>query len=142
MRRTVVMLALLIGSTPALAQAPAAQVPPELTDPATVDRVAGAMQAISDTFLDLRVGALHAALEGRTPTASDKKLTLRDLGRRENPNFDRDLDRRIANARPVIKQSMKTLAVSLPAVMQELNQAQESIERAVANIPDPTYPAR
>ena len=31
---------------------------------------------------------------------------------------------------------------ALPAMMQGLNQAQQALERAVANMPDPTYPRR
>jgi hypothetical protein len=142
MRKTVVLLALLTSAAPALAQAPAAAVPPELTDPRTADRLADAMQTMSDAVLGLRVGELNAALEGRRASASEQRLTVRDLGRRDDPNFDRDFHQRIANARPMIHQSMKALSDALPAMMQGLEQAQQSIERAIANMPDPTYPRR
>ena len=36
----------------------------------------------------------------------------------------------------------KALVASLPAIMGALGQAQQELERAVANIPDPTYPRR
>jgi hypothetical protein len=138
--RKLILLPLLMSATPAFAQPP--EVPRELTDPATADRITDGIQAVSQALLDLRVGALKAAVEGHSPTASDRRLTVRDLGRRGNPNFDRRLNQQIADAKPMIHQSMQTLNETLPAVMQELDQAQQSIERAIANMPDPTYPRR
>ena len=147
MRTSLVLLPLLMIAAPATAQTPAPaappppiQVPRELTDPATADRLARAMQALSKEFLNLRVGEVQAALEGRQPTAAERRLTLRQLGRREDRNFDRDFERQIANARPMIEQSMRVLAETLPAMMQGLQQAQQALERAAANMPDPTYP--
>ena len=142
MCKTIVLLALLVSAPPALAQAPATAVPPELTGPRTADRVADAMQTMSDALLNLRVGELKAAVEGRKASASEKRLTVRDLSRRDDPNFDRDFQQRIADAKPMIHQSMKALNDALPAMMQGLEQAQQSIERAIANMPDPTYPKR
>ena len=142
MRTTLVLLPLLMCAAPALAQQPPAQLPPELTDPATVDKLADAMQGLSQAMLDLKVGAVKAALEGRKATPAEKKLTVRDLGRRDNPNFDRDVERQVAQARPMMRQSMKALSEALPAMMRGLQQASDAIERAAANMPDPTYPRR
>jgi hypothetical protein len=138
--RKLILLPLLMSATPAFAQAP--EVPRELTDPATADRIAGGIQAMSQALLDLRVGELQAAVEGRRPTVSDRRLTVRDLGRREDPNFDRKLNQQIADAKPMIHQSMKALNDALPSMMQGLEQAREALERAAANMPDPTYPKR
>ena len=100
------------------------------------------MQTMSDALLNLRVGELKAAVEDRKASASEKRLTVRDLSRRDDPNFDRDFQQRIADAKPMIHQSMKALNDALPSMMQGLEQAQQSIERAIANMPDPTYPKR
>jgi hypothetical protein len=88
------------------------------------------------------VGGVQAAIEGRKPTPREKKLTVRDLGRRDDPNFDRDIQRRIADAKPMIEASQKALADALPAVMKSLDEAGKALERAAANMPDPTYPKR
>jgi hypothetical protein len=112
--------------------------PPQLTDPKTAERVNDAMQAISDAFLDLPVGEVQAAVEGRPPTPADKRLTVRHL----DPELDRNLERKIAEARPRIQASMRALATALPQVMQSLHQAREAIQRAAANMPDPNYPKR
>jgi hypothetical protein len=146
-RASFALLPLLICAAPALAQpaaapAQAVQVPPQLTDPATADKLGRAMQSLSKAFLDLKVGEVQAALEGREATAAERKLTVRELERRKDPNFDRDFQRQIAQSKPMMEQSMKALQSALPAMMQGLAQAQQAIERAAANMPDPTYPKR
>lgn len=142
MRKSPFLLPLLICATPALAQTPAQPAPaePPLVDPAVADRVADTMQALSKAFLDLRVGELRAAVEGREPTPVDKKLTIRDLARGGDPNFAADVQRQVAEARPRIERSVKALNDALPGIMDGLEQAQKSLERAAANMPDPSYP--
>ncbi len=135
-----ILLPLLMIATPALAQPPMA--PRELMDPRVTDQVTDAMQAVTQAVLDLHVGEVQAAIDGRRPTASDRRLTVRDLGRRDDPNFDRNIEQGIANTRPVIRQSVRAVNDALPAVLQAVDQAQQAIERAVANLPDPTYPRR
>jgi hypothetical protein len=148
MRSTLALLPLLAFATPALAQAqaapapPAIQLPHELTDPATADKVANVMQALSKAFLDLPVGQVQAAVEGRQPTSAERRMTVRDMARRDDPNFDRKFQRQIAQTGPMMRQSMKALSDALPAMMQGLQQASQAIERAAANMPDPTYPKR
>jgi len=142
MRTAFALLPLLMAAAPVAAaapqQQPQPQVPPQLSDPAMVDRLAGTMQAMSRAFLDLPVGEIEAAVEGRPPTPADRNRTLRS----ENPNLDREVQAQIAQARPMIRQSMKAISDALPAVMKSLHEARESIERAAANMPDPNYPKR
>ena len=151
MRSSLVLLAISLCAAPTLAQpaAPAArvdnqaiQLPPQLTDPAAADRLANAMQSMSQALLDLKVGGLQAALEGREATSADKKLTIRDLARRDDPAFEKKLQQQIAQARPKMEQSIKALNEALPEVTEDLQRAQRSIERAIANMPDPNYPRR
>jgi hypothetical protein len=152
MRNGLILLPLLLAATPALGQAPPAPAPvaPDasqqmqrvLGDPATADRLTGMMQALSKAFLNLPVGEIQAAAEGRKPTAAEKRMTVRDIERRNDPNFDRDFQQRIAQAKPMVQQSMKALSDALPAMMQGLQQAGSALERAAANMPDPTYPKR
>src|SRR6185503_11221913 len=68
MRISLILLPLSLCAAPALAQpVPPAimQLPPELTDPATADRLTDAMQSLSQALLDMRVGNIKAAIEGR-----------------------------------------------------------------------------
>jgi len=142
MRTAFALLPLLMAAAPVAAaapqQQPQPQVPPQLSDPAMVDRLSGTMQAMSRAFLDLPVGEIEAAVEGRPPTPADRNRTLRS----ENPNLDREVQAQVAQARPMIRQSMKAISDALPAVMKSLHEARGSIERAAANMPDPNYPKR
>lgn len=141
MRTSLVLLPLSLCAAPALAQAappPAVQLPPELADPATVDRVTDAMQALSQAFLQLPVGNVQAALEGRPATAADRRRTV---GTETGLN-PRELQQRIADAKPKIEQSVRAVNQALPEITRNLVEAQRSIERALSNMPDPNYPRR
>jgi hypothetical protein len=146
MRTALVLLPFAACSVPALAQSlppavpaqpPVLQVPPE-----TVDRFADSIQSLSQALLDMKVGGVQAALEGRKATRSERNLTVRDLGRRNDPNFDRNIEQQIASARPKLEQSVRALNEALPQIAQDLQNAQRSIERAISNLPDPNYPRR
>ena len=150
MRTKLIILPVLACAAPAWSQAPAAAapatpaitVPPQLTDPATVAKLGNAMQALSKALLDMRVGEVKAAVEGRRATASEKRMTVRDLGRKDDPNFERNLQQQVAQAGPMLQKSMQALTQALPSMMQGLEQASKAVGRAAANMPDPTYPRR
>ena len=140
MYKALALLPLLIAA-PAVAQQrpqPTAEVQRALSDPAMADKLANVMQALSQAFLDLPVGQVEAAVEGRPPTPADRARTIRS----ENPNIDRELQADIAQSRPMMRQSMKAMAEALPGMMKGFKDAQKSFERALSNMPDPTYPKR
>lgn len=151
MRPSLVLLPLSLCATPVLAQSAehataagpdVAQLPPELADPATADRLANSVQAFSKALLDMKIGGVQAALEGRKATPAEKNVTVRDLARRDDPDLDRHLQQKIAEARPLIEQSIRAMNEALPAIQGSLVEAQKSLERAIANMPDPNYPRR
>jgi len=144
MRKSLIILPLLWCASPALAQDPSAEikVPRELTDPATADKLAKTMDGLTNALLDLKVGEIQAAVEGRKPTPAERKLTVREIERRKDPNFERNVRRQVAEAGPKIAQGMQALSDALPAVMKALDDASRAIDRAAANMPDPTYPKR
>ena len=141
MRTQQLILPLLLSASPAFAQR-APQLPPELTDPATAQRLAGGMQAVSNAFLNIRIGEMHAALEGRPATPAERNMTVRDMARRDDPDFDRHMQENMARIGPTMQRSMQALNQALPVVVRDLKDARKSLERAVANLPDPTYPRR
>jgi len=118
------------------------QIPPELTDPRTAERIGAMSEALSKALLDLPVGEIQAAAEGRPATPADRKRTVRDIERARDPNFDRDIQRQIAEVGPQVQASMQAFARSLPAITQALSNAADEIERAAANMPRPDYPRR
>ncbi len=143
MRKSLILLPLLACASPALAQAapparPPLQVPPQLSDPAIADRLGNAMQAMSKAFLDLPVGGIQAALEGRPATPAERRRTIRDVARRDGV----DVQRQIAEARPMVERSVRAMQQALPQVLDDLSRASEALDRAAANLPDPTYPKR
>src|SRR5687768_17581437 len=81
MRAIFFVLQLALFATPAMAEAPApakaVQLPPELTDMKWADRLSDAMAAMSKVFLDMPVGEVEAAIEGRQATIADKQRTVR-----------------------------------------------------------------
>ena len=141
MRVALIVLPLLLAATPAAAQR-APQLPPELTDPATAQRLTGAMQALSHAFLDLRIGEVHAALEGRPVSPQERNMTVGDIARRDDPDFDRHLQQNLATVGPQMQRSMQALNRALPEIARSVHEARKSLERAIANMPDPTYPRR
>ena len=72
------------------------QLPRELTDPAAQMRLAARVQSISSALLNVRVGDLAAAIEGREPTSVERNVTVGDLVRQKDPNFDRDVAQGVA----------------------------------------------
>jgi hypothetical protein len=97
---------------------------------------------MSDAVLDLHVGTLKAAIDGRDPTPAERRMTVRDLARKQDSNFDRDMDRKVAAAGPELMRTIAAVNRAMPAVRQAIDEAQASIDRVAANLPDPTYPRR
>lgn len=146
MRVAYLAIPLLLAGTPGIAQSapqrPPFQIPPELSDPRVADRIGQMTHALGNALLNLPVGELEAAAQGRQPTPADRRRTVRDSAREHDPDFERNFQQQIANARPMMESSMKALSTALPAMMQSLQQAGEALERATANMPSPNYPKR
>ena len=141
MRKILIVLPILLCSSPALAQ-PAPQLPPELTDPATVHQLIGSLDQLSRALMNVRIGEARAALEGRDATPRERNMTVGDYARRNDPNFDRNLHQQIASVEPQVQRGVQSVNRALPSLMQALDDAERAIDRAVANMPDPTYPRR
>jgi hypothetical protein len=142
MRATMLLLPLLAAAAPVSAQMAPAVPQPTVIPPAAADKVADALDAVTDVLLDMKVGKLKAAVEGRPATPAERQMTVRDLAGAKDPNFERNLHRKIAEARPVVRQGIASVDEAVPEVMQGLQQASRAIERATANMPDPNYPRR
>lgn len=144
MRKALIILPALLTASPAFAQEapPGFQLPRELTDPEAQMRLAMKLQQMSNALLNVRVGEMRAAIEGREASPRERNETVGDIVRRKDPNFDRDVAREVATVGPKIQHSMQALSRTLPRVMQDVADAQRSIDRAVSNLPDPTYPQR
>ncbi len=148
MRTSLMIISLAMMASPALAQgqpAPAPRaavtgapvtIPPQLTDPRFTDRLVDMMQVLTKSFLDTPVGEVQAALEGRKPTAADKRRTVRS----DTSMSERQLEEQIERSRPMMQASMKAMAAALPAVMKGMTDAAREMEKATSNLPQPGYP--
>ena len=144
MRLLFIALPLALIATPALA-APsdrAPQLPRELTDPAMADQMGRAAGAITRAFLDLPVGEIQAAIEGRPATNADRRRTVRDIAGRNDPYLDQRIERQAANSGAAIQAGARAIASALPAIMESVDRAADEIDRATANLPQPGYPRR
>ena len=140
MRVSLLIVPAALLAAPAMAQPapPPPQIPQELFDPALTDRLTDALQVMTKSLLDLPVGEMQAALEGRQPTAADRRKTVRSESRMN----ERDLNRKIDEARPQMHAAMRAMSRALPAMMKGLTEAGEELEKATANLPQPGYPKR
>jgi hypothetical protein len=146
MRALFALVPLTFLATPALA-APAEdndfEIPAELTDPAMAETLAKMLGTLAKTMMDMPIGEMQAAVEGREPTAADKQRTVRDLAGRDS-NFEGKIEQQIATAMPRMQSTMKAMAKSLPIMAKSLekvaDQMEGELDRATANLPRPDYP--
>ena len=69
-------------------------------------------------------------------------MTVGDLARQKDPDFDRHLQQQVASMGPQLQRSVAAVNRALPAMKHALDDVQQSLDRALANMPDPTYPKR
>jgi uncharacterized membrane protein YccC len=137
----VLFVPLLILSAPAVAAPEAEALEQALRDPATAERIDRSLSALTDALLDLKVGGVKAALDGRKPTATEQSLTLRELERKEGRDPEA-IRRHVREAGPTLAKAMQALADAIPAMTKAIGDIEKAVERAAANMPDPSYPKR
>ena len=143
MRQLLFALPLMLVAAPAAAQpvpaSEAVQIPPELADPALADKLTRVSGTLAQALMNLPIGEMEAAIEGRPATPADRSKRVRDeIG----PEGERQLMAEVATSGPRMRAMQQALVSSLPAIMGALGRVEAELERAVANIPDPTYPRR
>jgi hypothetical protein len=146
MRQLFLIVPSLVIAAPAIAaptpRAPEATIaiPPELTDPAMADQLGRVAGVLAKSLMNLPVGEMEAAIEGRPPTPADRAKTVRDsVG---DPYLEQRVAAQAAASGRTMQAATKALASSLPAIMKSLEGAKQEIERATANLPSPVYPNR
>ena len=141
MRMAALILLAGLAASPAVAAPDTSVIEQALRDPATAQKIDRSMDALTDALLDLKVGELQAAVEGREATPADRALTLRELERRGGGDPEA-IRRQIREAGPAIAKGMNALASALPAMTGALEDLEKALEKVTANMPDPTYPKR
>jgi hypothetical protein len=141
MRITALILLAGLAASPAAAAPDTSAIEQALRDPATAQKIDRSMEALTNALLDLKVGELQAAVEGRQPTPADRALTVRELERRGGGDPEA-IRRQIREAGPAIAKGMNALASALPAMTGALEDLEKALEKVAANVPDPAYPKR
>lgn len=130
------------GPAPAPQAAPSAptEIPAELSDPALTDKLGRMAGVLAKAMMDLPAGEIEAAIENRAPTEADRRRRVGDaIG---GPEAEKALADQVAASGPQMRAMQKALVASLPALLKSLGGVQAELEKAVANLPDPTYPKR
>ena len=140
MRTAILALPLMLAAAPAHAAPLAPQLPPQLTDPAMADKLGRVAGVLTKSLMDLPVGEVEAAIQGRPATPADRARRVRDEV--NDPYLEQRVAAEAAQSGRKMQAATKALVASLPAIMGALGRVQDEVERAVANIPDPTYPRR
>ncbi|HEU4497802.1 MAG TPA: hypothetical protein VFR60_00555 [Sphingomicrobium sp.] len=140
MRALLLALPLALAPMPASAAPADTRIPPELSDPAMADKLGRMMGSLTKALMDMPIGELEASVQGREPTAADRNKRVRDsIG---GPDAEKQVEAEIAASGRQMQAMTKALVASLPTIMASLEGVEKELERAAANLPDPTYPKR
>ena len=122
------------------AQSEVANAQKVLRDPAAAETMSRVGGALTRAIMNMPVGEIEAAVEGRTPTAADRQRTVQDsVG---GPAEAARIERQVVGSGAQMRAMGAALADALPGIVGALGEAAEKVERATANLPDPTYPRR
>jgi hypothetical protein len=126
------------ATSPALAEAPAPQLPPEILDGRMLDQLGNVAGVLTKALLNLPVGEVQAAIENRPVTPKDRQKTVATEMGADARTIDKDVER----GKVAVKQGGQALVRALPVITRELSRVGEQLDRAVANMPSPAYPKR
>jgi hypothetical protein len=93
-------------------------------------------------LLDLPVGEIQAAAEGRPVTPADRRRTVRDMAAKDDPYIEQRIERQAVQSGVALQAGIKAMANAMPAILDALERAEGEIDRATANLPQPGYPRR
>ena len=141
MRALIIALPLSLVAVPATAAPDAApDLPKEFSDPAMAGKLGKMADALTRALMDMPVGEIEAAVEGREPTAADRTKRVRDhVG---GPDVERRVEAQAAQSGRMMQAGAQAMVKALPAIMKALEGVEAELGRAVSNLPDPTYPKR
>lgn len=143
MRFFIALIATAALPTAALAQAaprPAdpsaaevAEMQRQIADPATGAALSRVTGALTRALMDLPVGEMEAAIEGRAATAADKKRTVRDsIG---GPEEAARVEREVAASGAQVQVMQKALVAALPGMIAAAGEMEKAMDEARASLP-------
>jgi hypothetical protein len=135
------MRPLLIAAASTLLAAPAAAQPPRYAPPPRpsdeIRSYAPAVDRATDAFLDIDLGPLLDAVD---PYRRHGPRTLRDMARRDDPDFDRRLRASIYGNAAAMGRVADAIAAAQPALRQAADQIEQGMARAIDSAEGPPPP--
>lgn len=136
------MRPLLIAAAATLIAAPAAAQPPRGAPPPPrpsdeIRSYAPAVDRATDAFLDIDLGPLLDAVD---PYRRRGPRTLRDMARRDDPDFDRRLRASIYGNAAAMGRVADAIAAAQPALRQAADQIERGMARAIDAAEGPPPP--
>src|SRR5215218_10478130 len=113
------MRLLLIAAAATLAAMPAAAQPPRPSD--TIQEYAPAIDRTADAMLNLDLGPI---LDAADPHRRHHRRTLRDMARRDDPDFDRRMHATIYGSAATMARAADAFAAAEPALRRAMTQFQ------------------
>ena len=112
-----------------------------LADPKTGAMISAITVAMTDAMMDMKVGPMVAAAEGRKPTRAEKKRTMRDMVEANDPKAEQKIKAAAAQSGQTLQAAGAAMAVMLPKLIEVFGTMGEQMEEVVANLPRPVDPA-
>jgi hypothetical protein len=132
-------IALITVATPAAAAEPdaeLAQVAETLQDPVTQDALADTLGALVAAMMDLKIGGIVSAAAKIDPAANakpvDPNMTLGDMAGKDNPDFERKLDRDVRNGTHMLGAAAGAMAEMLPQLADLARDVEARVQDARA----------
>ena len=128
--------------TPPAPPSPAdvAEMQRQIADPATGAALSRMTGAVTRALMDMPVGEIEAAVEGRPATVADRRRTVRDtVG---GPEEAARIEREVAASGAQMQVMQRALVAALPGMIAAAGEMQKAIEQAGASLPLAGYERR
>ena len=106
---------------------------------AAVRQAAPLLDRSTDAALDLDIGPLLDALDPWSPRG--RRMTLRELGRRDDPDFERKLRNSIYRSSARAAATLDAMATAAPSIRRSLREMEAAIAGAMVEARRPLPPA-
>lgn len=110
--------------------------------PQEIERVGDVTAATVDAILDVPIGPLREAIEGRRLSRREREETLGDHARKDDPYFRERMRDQITVAGAAVGVLAEQMAVMTPVLRQTLEDAQRRVEEAARGVPPRDYDRR
>lgn len=146
MRRFLIASAALAAAAPALAAQPAAppvlpadprdaEIRAAMPDPAEMKAMGEAAARAVDAMMEVPIGPLREAVEGRKLSARERSETIGDRAVRDDPHFRDRMNAGIASASVAMAALAEQMVTIAPVLRRTLDDVAQRMEEAIRTAP-------